>query len=151
MPPRAGLPSRPLRRLRLLRGIETLKIKNVEAEKFATAVTELVKVCDMGLDKERSAWRDYVSHFILRLAFCRTDDLRRWLLQYECALFKHRTEGVSPDELRMFMDREGIQFELVGSAEMKELEAQLSALEESTKDRRYCKYARLGPPHTAIY
>ena len=31
-----------------------------------------------------------VSHFVLRLAYCRTEELRRWLLAQECALFQAR-------------------------------------------------------------
>ncbi|KAI8054248.1 eukaryotic and archaeal DNA primase, large subunit-domain-containing protein [Syncephalis plumigaleata] len=34
--------------------------------------------------------KDHISHFILRLAYCRTEDLRNWFLRHECALFKHR-------------------------------------------------------------
>ena len=31
-----------------------------------------------------------MSHFALRLAYCRTEELRRWFLLNECQLFKHR-------------------------------------------------------------
>ena len=34
--------------------------------------------------------KDEVSHFALRLAYCRTEELRRWFLLNECQLFKHR-------------------------------------------------------------
>ena len=36
------------------------------------------------------AWKDAVSHFVLRLAYCRTEDLRRWFLAHEADLFLNR-------------------------------------------------------------
>ena len=34
--------------------------------------------------------KDWISHFVLRLAYCRTEDLRRWFLTQEVALLKYR-------------------------------------------------------------
>lgn len=33
--------------------------------------------------------KDHISHFVLRLAFCRSEDQRRWLLQQETELFRY--------------------------------------------------------------
>lgn len=40
---------------------------------------------------------DELSHFILRLSYCQNEELRRWFLDKECALFQNRLESRSHD------------------------------------------------------
>ena len=49
-----------------------------------------------GGGQQEMQWKDAVSHFVLRLAYCRTEDLRRWFLQHECELFKSRFRNELP-------------------------------------------------------
>jgi hypothetical protein len=42
--------------------------------------------------------KDVASHFILRLAYCRSAELRNWLLTLESQMFKHRLRELSLDE-----------------------------------------------------
>lgn len=51
-----------------------------------------------GVDAAASRLKDAVSHFALRLAFCTTEDNRRWLLTQECELFRHRFVSQLPRE-----------------------------------------------------
>ena len=42
---------------------------------------------------------DEASHFILRLSYCQNEELRRWFLQYESALFQHRLSVLTESQL----------------------------------------------------
>ena len=42
---------------------------------------------------------DQPSHFILRLSYCQNEELRKWFLTQECALFQHRLEQLTADVL----------------------------------------------------
>ena len=55
--------------------------------------------------------KDQVSHFILRLAYCKTEDLRRKFLQFECMLFKFRLEKLDDNQRREFMAQNGLLYE----------------------------------------
>lgn len=53
--------------------------------------------------KGEYAHKDRLSHHALRLAYCRTEDLRRWFLTQECELFKHKfTEQLSDVKVIVF-------------------------------------------------
>ena len=66
--------------------------------------------------REQDTKRDHVSHFIMRLAYCRTEDLRRWFREQELTLFRYRLEttiNTSKDALREFMEDNGMRYEEV--------------------------------------
>lgn len=46
---------------------------------------------------------DHLSHFILRLAFCRSEDLRRWFLSRELELFKLRFSNLNQQNITRFL------------------------------------------------
>jgi DNA primase large subunit len=55
------------------------------------------KHLDPLLQKLNDPTKDWISHFVLRLAYCRSEDLRRWFLAHEVALLKYRLNQSSPN------------------------------------------------------
>jgi DNA primase large subunit len=72
--------------------------------------------------------RDQISHFILRLAYCKTEELRRWFLDKEAALFKYRLESSFDSDRQEFMLKNGIQFEILTEEEKQAKAAKLIGL-----------------------
>ncbi|KAJ2341905.1 DNA primase subunit pri2, partial [Coemansia sp. RSA 2618] len=57
--------------------------------------------------------KDHVSHFILRLAFSRTEELRSWLLRYECMLLKHRFREADASERNELLQSAHLQLKMI--------------------------------------
>ncbi|KAJ1642670.1 DNA primase subunit pri2 [Coemansia erecta] len=88
-----------LDRLQVLRAIEDAQLRGRGEDDVRRRVSEaLDKHLPMQSNRARAAARqvisqrrkDHVSHFILRLAFSRTEELRGWFLRQESALLRHR-------------------------------------------------------------
>ncbi|XP_022222418.2 DNA primase large subunit-like [Drosophila obscura] len=54
--------------------------------------------------------RDYLSHFILRLAYCRSEDLTRWFVAREMELFKYKFAALSSAEVKQFLEANDFNF-----------------------------------------
>ena len=54
--------------------------------------------------------KDEVSHFALRLAYCRTEELRRWFLLNECQLFKHRFNKLDAFAKAAFLEEHDMEY-----------------------------------------
>ena len=82
-------------RLRVLKEIEALKAKGAKIDQMNEKIKEeerknLANDGDLGWSERLR--KDHVSHYALRLAYCKTDDQRRWYVTHEAALFRHRFE-----------------------------------------------------------
>ena len=64
---------------------------------------------------------DHTSHFLLRLAYCRTEEARKWFCDAEKELFRLRFEE-HPEEIPQFLVANALKFEIVSDSELAERE-----------------------------
>jgi DNA primase large subunit len=123
----------------VLAELEACSFRNKNPAETATHITPLLQKClplssntssasgivDQRLKAERQ--KDHYSHFILRLAFSGTEDLRRRFARVETALFRLRFQTDDSRERREFVKSLNFDWEVVGDAEKEELGEQLLA------------------------
>ncbi len=81
---------------------------------------------------EEARRKDQVSHHILRLAYCSSEEKRRWIIAQEVALFRFRLERETPEAVSDFMARHGLTFEPLSEGERDELAADLRMVWDAT-------------------
>lgn len=69
--------------------------------------------------------KDHISHFILRLAYCQTEDLRRWFIQQEMDLFRYRFSTLPAKYKTEFLHRNNLQYDTLSMEEKKGLSEKL--------------------------
>jgi len=121
-------------RLRLLRCIDHAKAKGLRSEELLGVIDkaerEIMRPAGVWTDEELH--RDQCSHFLLRLAFCRTEELRRYFLSNEHELFKFRFSGQVGDVARFLLDN-GMPYAPIGEAELDEVLPHLQNVRRSVK------------------
>ncbi|XP_054718625.1 LOW QUALITY PROTEIN: DNA primase large subunit-like [Uloborus diversus] len=61
--------------------------------------------------------KDNISHFILRLAYCRREDLRRWFITQEVDLFRLRFISEKTASRKLFMDQNNLNYKPIDDSE----------------------------------
>ena len=142
-------------RLRVLSEIESCLFRNKSPQELKTTLTDLTKkYLRLEANSTRSPElaeqrrKDHYAHFILRLAFARSEELRKRFARVETILFKHRFETDDAGERDEFVASLGLDWEPVDAEERRELEAQLTAAAGGAKkvDASYFKvdWERVG-------
>eukprot|EP00632_Arachnochrysis_sp_CCMP2950_P010106 CAMPEP_0185710174 /NCGR_PEP_ID=MMETSP1164-20130828/30151_1 /TAXON_ID=1104430 /ORGANISM="Chrysoreinhardia sp, Strain CCMP2950" /LENGTH=466 /DNA_ID=CAMNT_0028377677 /DNA_START=207 /DNA_END=1610 /DNA_ORIENTATION=- len=94
-------------RLRVLRLLENAKAEGLGPEALLIHLTPILRkylpVRRTPSEKESDVRKDVMSHFILRLAYSRTEELRRWFLLQECTLLRVRLEQLTPAQFEAML------------------------------------------------
>jgi len=119
-----------LQYVQVLRKIEELKTRNLHGEKYSSQLDKTLNECfPMNTDEREATKRaDVASHFILRAAYCRTEDLRRWFLTQECALFKHEISKLKGSQLVDSLSRYHIVIDQVSRVDKERLREKLLSI-----------------------
>jgi DNA primase large subunit len=111
-----------LKRLKILRKIEQLRTMGRKADEIGKYVDKLIKEQDLNDETI-----DEASHFILRLSYCQNEELRRWYLQHESALFEYRLKSLSGAALAASV-RDHCQLTPLSAAEFDTVKDQLASI-----------------------
>ncbi|KDR84019.1 hypothetical protein GALMADRAFT_56635 [Galerina marginata CBS 339.88] len=140
-----------LDRLRILAEIESSAARNRSWEELkAVTSAQCVKYLPLSStiskdrDRDDERRRDHLSHFVLRLAFCRSEDLRRRFVKAESTLFKVRYDEEIREEREAFLGSRNFDWIPVDDVERakfaKELDAAYQAFKtDSGKQEKYFK------------
>ncbi|KAJ8248176.1 hypothetical protein GJAV_G00239180 [Gymnothorax javanicus] len=116
-------------RLKLLKTVETLGVSHLKGtedyeRKLHAEISALNfpfktdNVDPIEFEKRR---KDHISHFILRLAYCQTEDLRRWFIQQEMDLFRHRFNDLQARYKTDFLHQNDLHYDTISVEEKKAL------------------------------
>lgn len=125
-------------RLKLLKTIENLGVSYVkQSEQYTTKLENELKNLNFpyrekmegkvssGQSESEKRRKDHISHFILRLAYCQTEDLRRWFIQQEIELFRFRFNQLDSKQNLEFLHRNNLQYDTIDAKEKEELREKL--------------------------
>ncbi|KAI9877402.1 MAG: hypothetical protein M1830_004023 [Pleopsidium flavum] len=126
-------------RLKILAELEACSFRNKTPAETAAHITPLLQMylplssntsSSLGWTDERlklERQKDHYSHFILRLAFSSTEDLRRRFARVETSLFKLRFQNDDASERQTFVGSLQFDWDTVSEDEKRELGADLLA------------------------
>ncbi|XP_077625225.1 DNA primase large subunit [Crocuta crocuta] len=110
-------------RVKLLKTVENLGVSHVKGtEQYQSKLEAEIRRLKFSFrenvenEYERRR-RDHISHFILRLAYCQSEDLRRWFIQQEMDLLRFRFSILPKDKIQSFLKDSHLQFEAISDEE----------------------------------
>uniref|UniRef100_A0A8B9PCG6 DNA primase large subunit n=1 Tax=Apteryx owenii TaxID=8824 RepID=A0A8B9PCG6_APTOW len=106
-------------RLRLLKIVENLGVSYVRSgDMYKNKLEQELRKLKfpyraLAEDDYDARRKDHISHFILRLAYCQSEDLRRWFLQQEMDLFRYRFNELNDSLRQKFLEHVNLSFEAI--------------------------------------
>ncbi|WVQ69391.1 uncharacterized protein L199_007608 [Kwoniella botswanensis] len=131
-------------RLRVLSQIEALSHRSLPYAQVQSSITNYTKTHlnlssntarNVNLDEERR--RDEIGHWVLRLSFCRSPDLRARFVRSEVALFKNRFETDDVNERSSFLKSLQFDWQVVDENEKMRYEKELKLCMWEKKDEAF--------------
>ena len=101
-----------------LKQIESIRLKKsaMLANKISLDESPLSGILSK-YNLDNAHW-DNLSHFVLRLAYSKTEELRRWLITQESQLFKYRFDSESEDTITQFLKENDLNYQPLDQEEL---------------------------------
>ncbi|CAL0324925.1 unnamed protein product [Lupinus luteus] len=112
-------------RLRVLKGISDGLSRGKKPEEMATLVKDLWKANMRHQHASEVLNKDIISHFVLRLVYCRTEELRKWFLSIESALFRYRFCEQGAEAQRVIMEEFDLPYKATSNVEYESVKEKL--------------------------
>ncbi|KZV24212.1 putative DNA primase large subunit [Dorcoceras hygrometricum] len=119
-------------RLRVLKGISDGLSRGKKVNEMEKLVKELWKANMMQVEASEIDNKDVISHFVLRLVYCREEELRKWFLSMESTLFRYRFQLETPEAQRALLVEFDLPYKAVSSAEYESIKDKLNQVVRST-------------------
>lgn len=118
-------------RLRVLKAISDGLSRGKKPEEMEKLVDELWKTHMRHPKPSEAVNKDVISHFVLRLVYCRTEDLRKWFLSMETTLFRYRFKSKGAEAQRTLMADFDLPYKAVNTAEFESVKDKLGQVARS--------------------
>ncbi|XP_073012887.1 probable DNA primase large subunit [Typha latifolia] len=118
-------------RLRVLKGISDGLSRGKKPDEMEKLVKELWRTNMRHRDPDEVLNKDIISHFVLRLVYCRTEELRKWFLSMETTLFRYRFRLESTESQRRLMTEFQLPYKALSHAEFETVKDKLGQVARS--------------------
>ncbi|XP_049390484.1 probable DNA primase large subunit isoform X3 [Solanum stenotomum] len=113
-------------RLRVLKGISDALSRGKKPDEMEKLVLDLWKTNMRHQHSSELLNKDIISHFVLRLVYCRTEELRKWFLSIETTLFRYRFRDEPSEIQRALMAEFDLPYKAVTTAEYESVKEKLN-------------------------